>query len=251
VFAVIWRPQTMKARKDSDVRLQNRRVLGGGVLALAAALVLTGCGAGQIAQTAGQEPAVNGAYAQAGALAIRDAALQFPPNGEAYTAGSPASLMLTIVNETGQDDELLGVTSDAASGAVIQGSKIIVSRNSLVVTPSKQTGATGGDAASVTSTPSSPASPTSPATTSSGSGTSAPASSTTTTTSTSTSAPVTTSSAPVAVGKASIVLQGLKQAVWPGQNVRVTFTFRDAGSVTVDLPIASPSGDVHAEAARN
>jgi len=238
------------------VRLQNRRVLGVGGLALAAALVLAGCGAGQIAQTAGQEPAVNGAYAQAGPLAIRDAALQFPSNGQAYTAGSSAALMLTIVNETGQDDELLGVSSDAATGAVIQGSKIVVARNSLVVTPSKQ----AGGAASVTSTPSSPASSTSsssPATTSSSSGaptsssSTSTATSTATSTSTPTSAPATTSSAPVVVGQASIVLQGLKQPVWPGQNIRVTFTFRDAGSVTVDLPIASPSGDVHTEAAGN
>src|SRR5262245_59691477 len=50
--------------KDSDVRLQNRRVLGVTVSALGAALVLAGCGAGQITQTDTQQPAVNGTYAQ-------------------------------------------------------------------------------------------------------------------------------------------------------------------------------------------
>jgi len=55
----------------------------------------------------------------------------------------------------------------------------------------------------------------------------------------------------VTVGQASIVLQGLKQPVWPGQTVKVTFVFRDSGPVTIDLPVAAPSGDVHTEAAGN
>jgi copper(I)-binding protein len=231
------------------VRLQNRRVLGATVLALVAALVLAGCGAGQITQMSSQEPAVNGAHAVLNGLFIRNAALQFPPNGQAYSVGSAAALTLTIVNEGAQDDELVEVTSDAASGAVIQGSKVVVSGNSLVVSPPLQTGATGGDAASVTTSPSSSApgttstSPTSTSTTTTTSGTASASSS---------AAPTTSSqAAPVTVGQASIVLRGLKQPVWPGQTIKVTFVFRNAGSVTVDLPIAAPTGDVHTEAAAN
>src|SRR4030081_1810884 len=131
VFPVIW----LQARKDSNVRLQNRRVVGATLLAFAAALVLAGCGAGQITQTATQEPAINGANAQVGTLYIRDAALQFPPSGPAYKAGSSAALTLTIINAGQQDDELVGVTTDAASGAVIQGSKLVVAGSSLVISP--------------------------------------------------------------------------------------------------------------------
>jgi copper(I)-binding protein len=57
----------------------------------------------------------------------------------------------------------------------------------------------------------------------------------------------------VTVGHGSITLQGLKQPIYPGQTIKVTFVFRDAGPVTVDLPIAAPSqpqpGEIHTEAA--
>jgi copper(I)-binding protein len=49
-------------------------------------------------------------------------------------------------------------------------------------------------------------------------------------------------------------LQKLKQPIYPGQTIKVTFIFRNAGPVTVDLPIAAPSqpqpGEIHTEAAR-
>ncbi|HEV7973480.1 hypothetical protein [Amycolatopsis sp.] len=217
------------------MRLQNRRVLGSTVLALGAALVLAGCGAGQLTQTASQEPAVNGAYAQANTVFIRDAVLQYPPNKKAYAQGSSAALKLTIVNTGGTDDELVAVATDAAGGVDIQGSKLVVARNSLVVSPSEQTGATGEDSVSVTPSPTT----TSP-TTSSSSPTSTPGSKSSTVT-TSPSAPATTSSAtPLEVGKATIVLRDLKRPVWPGQTIRVTFTFRNAGPVTFDLPVEAP-----------
>jgi copper(I)-binding protein len=228
------------------VRLQNRRVLGSAVLTalvMGAALVLAGCGAGQITQTAGQQAAINGADAQVKTLAIRDAVLQFPPNG-AYPTGSDAALQLTIVNDGSNDDELVSVSSDAAAGAVILGSKTIVARSSLFVTPP-----TAG--APVTTSPSSSApgaTSSSPATTtSSGSASASPTS--TSPTSTSPSSP--TSSPSVAIGTASIVLQGLKQPVWPGQTIKVTFVFRDAGTITVDVPLGTSdqprTGDVHVE----
>ena len=222
------------------MRLQNRRVLGSTVLALGAALVLAGCGAGQLTQTSSQEPAVNGAYAQAGTVFIRDAMLQYPPNKKAYTQGSTAALKLTIVNTGATDDELVAVATDAAGSVDIQGSKLVVARNSLVVSPSEQTGATGEDSVSVT-----PSTTTSSPTTSASSPTSTSSSKSSTTTSssvtTSPSAPATTSSAPpVEVGKATIVLRDLKRPVWPGQTIRVTFTFRNAGPVTFDLPVEAP-----------
>jgi copper(I)-binding protein len=232
------------------VRLQNRRVLGSAVLTalvMGAALVLAGCGAGQITQTAGQQAAINGADAQVKTLAIRDAVLQFPPNG-AYPTGSDAALQLTIVNDGSNDDELVSVSSDAAAGAVILGSKTIVARSSLFVTPP-----TAG--APVTTSPSSSApgaTSSSPATTtSSGSASASPTSTSTSTSPTSTSPSSPTSSPSVAIGTASIVLQGLKQPVWPGQTIKVTFVFRDAGTITVDVPLGTSdqprTGDVHVE----
>jgi copper(I)-binding protein len=216
------------------VRLQNRRVLGStGMVALAAgaALLLAGCGAGQITQTATQEPAVNGSYAQVKTLALRNAALEFPPSGQAYPAGSSASLTLTIVNQGAQDDELLSVSSPAADSGVITGSKLVVAGNTLVIGPVGQPEATGDN-------PAPTGAPVSPST-----APSSPDIGTTSSSATSPSSPTSPSisTSPVTVGIATVVLNGLKQAVWSGQTINVIFTFRDAGPLTVALPIAAPA----------
>lgn len=122
--------------KDSDVRLQNRRVLGAGVSALGAALVLAGCGAGQITQTDTQQPAVNGTYAQVKTIVLRNVAVQYPAQGPGYAAGSPAPLTLTVINQGQKDDKLVSVTSEGSSGpAQISGDTAIVAGHSLVIGP--------------------------------------------------------------------------------------------------------------------
>jgi copper(I)-binding protein len=39
------------------------------------------------------------------------------------------------------------------------------------------------------------------------------------------------------IGHGSVVLQGLNKSIFPGQAIKVTFVFRDAGSVTVDVSV--------------
>jgi copper(I)-binding protein len=223
------------------VRLQNRRVLGStGMVALTAgaALLLAGCGAGQITQTATQQPAVNGAYAQVKTLVLRDAALEFPPTGQAYTAGSPASLTLRIINQGAQDDELLSVSSPAADSATVTGSNVIVAGHTLVIGPVDQPEATGDSNAPVAPS----TTPAAPSTTPTTPGTGTSSSSSDSSSATSPSSPASSiSAAPITVGKATVVLQGLKQAVWSCQTINVVFTFRDAGPVTVAMPIAAPT----------
>jgi copper(I)-binding protein len=193
------------------VRQQKRRVLGSVVLGLGAALAIAGCGAGQITQTDTQQPAVNGAYAQAGRVLIRDAALQFPQSGQqAYAAGSNAPLSLVIVNQEPTDDELVSVSSPLASGAQIEGSKVIVAGSYLVV--GGQEGGAGAETSAAQ-----PSSATAAAAASGGVKT------------------------PEKMGHATVVLQGLRTNVWAGMTVPVTFTFRNAGQVTVELPIAAPA----------
>ncbi|MFD5247376.1 hypothetical protein ACFWIW_22745 [Amycolatopsis sp. NPDC058340] len=218
------------------MRLQNRRVFGAGVLALGAALVLAGCGAGQITQTDSQQPAVNGTYAQAKDLVLRNAALQFPTEGQAYPAGAAAPLTLTIVNQGKLDDELVSVSSEAATGdAKITGSKVVAASHALVIGPSdavestKEVAPTSAPASSAPASSSGAPSSSSGAPSSSSAGTVTP------------SAGPETTNAPDQVGKATIVLQGLKQPVWAGQTIKVTFVFKNSGSITVDLPVAAPS----------
>ncbi|GHF02883.1 hypothetical protein GCM10017786_40380 [Amycolatopsis deserti] len=205
------------------MRLQKRRVVGASVVAVGAALALAGCGAGQITQTNTMLPAVNGAMAQAGKLVLRDAGLVNRNDcQQAYESGASAPLTLVIANDGTADDELVSVSSANAASATIEGQKAVVAGSKLLVGP-----ATEGESvqqpesssAAPTSTPAS-GSPTSPASASPSAG---------------------PTGQPTRIGHAEIVLQGIKQVVWPGQTVPVTFTFRDAGPVTAQLPIQAPT----------
>lgn len=170
-----------------------RRVLSSAVLGFGAALMLAGCGAGQITQTSTIEPAVNGALGQVGQVSVRDASLANRDQCEqAYPAGSNAPLQLTIANAGQHDDELVSVSSPNATSAAVAGQQTVVAGSTLVV------GSAAGGANAV-------------------------------------------AGQDAKIGHANVTLNGLKSAVWPGQLVPVTFAFRDSGTVTVSLPIASPT----------
>ncbi|NKQ57113.1 hypothetical protein HFP15_30005 [Amycolatopsis sp. K13G38] len=197
------------------MRLQKRRVLGTSVLGLGAALVLAGCGAGQITQTDTMLPAVNGALASAGKVSVRNAGIVNRDTcDQAYAAGSNAPLALTIANDGSADDELVSVTSPNAASATIGGQKTIVAASKLVVGP-----ANGTESASE------------PTSTSASTQPSAGASS--------------------RIGHGTIELQGLKSVVWPGMLVPVTFTFRTAGPLTVQLPVNAPTKALSCGAAQS
>lgn len=225
------------------MRLQNRRVLGAGVLALGAALVLAGCGAGQITQTDSQQPAVNGTHAQVKTIDLRNAAVQYPTSGPGYAAGATPALTLTIVNRGGQDDSLVSVTTEDGGQATIDGSKTVVAMHSLVIGPDDAVESTN-EVQSTGAPTSSPSAPTSSGTpTSSSSATNSPGNNLTAspTSEVPSSGPAATPTAPEKVGQATVTLPALKQPLWPGQVIKVTFVFQNAGPVTVDLPVAAPA----------
>lgn len=90
----------------------------------ALALLLTGCGAGQIAQTAEQVSTGGGAAAQAGSILVRDAQFTYdgPVPGDAvYRPGDDATLQVTIVNEGRGADTLISVSSPVAGSGRIVG----------------------------------------------------------------------------------------------------------------------------------
>ncbi len=227
------------------MRLQNRRVLGAGVLVIGAALVLAGCGAGQITQTSTQQAAVNGTHAQVKNIALRDVAVQYPTSGPGYPAGATPALTLTVVNLDARDDSLVSVTAADGTQATLGGSKTIVAGHSLVIGPDDAVESTN----EVQTTP--PSAPGSSSTAPSSTGTSSTATGSETTTpgiptasSTSvapSSGPAATPTQPEVVGKATVKLAALKQALWPGQTIKVTFVFQNAGPVTVELPVAAPA----------
>jgi copper(I)-binding protein len=189
------------------------------VAGLVTVFVVAGCGAGQDTQTDSIQPAVNGALGQIGPIMIRDA--QFAPGERGVIAsGSDAELRLTIINTGNADDELTEVSSpvvDEETDVEITGDRSLVGRRAIQVG--------GGGGAVVQSSPTTPTS------------TSGPGSSTT--------RPTTSVAGPKAVaeiGKARIVLKRLNTALNPGKTYPVTFVFRNAGSVTINLPIANPTG---------
>ncbi|MGW3998236.1 hypothetical protein [Amycolatopsis sp. NPDC004772] len=225
------------------MRLQNRRVLGAGVLALGAALVLAGCGAGQITQTDSQQPAVNGTHAQVKTIDLRNAAVQYPTSGPGYAAGATPKLTLTIVNRGAQDDSLVSVTTEDGTQATIEGSKTVVAMHSLVIGPDDAVESTN-EVQSTGAPTSSPSTPTSTATpTGSSSATNSPGNNLTATATSEvpSSGPAATPTAPEKIGQATVTLPALKQPLWPGQVIKVTFVFQNAGPVTVELPVAAPA----------
>ncbi|RMI29355.1 hypothetical protein EBN03_26215 [Nocardia stercoris] len=91
-----------------------RRALAVAALAAGAALALSGCGAGQISQTASQQSAVNGNTADIGQLALRDVRILTPQSADyTNTSGGKAVLAFTVTNQSGSvADQLTSIKSD-------------------------------------------------------------------------------------------------------------------------------------------
>jgi copper(I)-binding protein len=88
------------------------RVAFVGLAALIAG-VLSGCSAGQIAQTAVQEPAVNGNRATINNVALRDIRIQATQSNDFIPPGRTVELVLVAVNQSPDvADRLVGVSSD-------------------------------------------------------------------------------------------------------------------------------------------
>lgn len=230
-----------------------RKLVPAVAIGVSALLGVVGCSAGQVAQTADMEPAVNGNMAQVGNLMLRDVMVAFPENGEPYRTGEDAPLLLTIVNVGGEDDTLTGVTSEAGEVEIIGNAKIPGRTALQVVLPGDNPASSSEPAepSSESSEPSSESSESSaPETTGESTEESAPSTSETETTGesteTSTSAPSVTATstetdAPDVVGTISLVITGLTGDLPYGKQVEVTFTFANTGEVKVTLPVGAPA----------
>lgn len=90
---------------------------------LAAAVILSGCSAGQVSQTAIQEPAVNGTKIMVGdpvsGVALRNVHLRAPQSVDYVPPGSKADLLFVAINESPVlPDRLVSITSDVGTVAV-------------------------------------------------------------------------------------------------------------------------------------
>jgi hypothetical protein len=109
---------------SSKIRLSVRRrhpaaVAGLATWCLLAVPAVAACGAGQIAQTSKQEPAVNGAAGQIGQLALRNVYLRAEQRGDFLRPGTPVELVFEATNQSEDAaDKLSRVTSDVGTVAL-------------------------------------------------------------------------------------------------------------------------------------
>ncbi|HEV7421736.1 MAG TPA: hypothetical protein VGO30_18090, partial [Mycobacterium sp.] len=104
---------------------------------LAAAVVLTGCSAGQVSQTAIQEPAVNGTNTWAGdptsGVALRNVHLRAAQNSDYVRPGSTVDLLFVAVNESpAEPDRLLSITTDIGT-VTLTGDPTVPPAGTLIV----------------------------------------------------------------------------------------------------------------------
>lgn len=214
------------------------RRIGMGLILVTTALVSSACAAGQQAQTANEKPTFDGTQGSVGKIDLRGVAIE-APDQNSWAAGSDVQLDLVIVNNGDSADTLTGITTTAARSW----GGFSSTADAQAVVDADSAGATASSSAP-SSAPASSASSSSSPSSSSSSSSPAPSSST-------------SSAAPLPVGATSIavpaggavafstpdsdrvlLLQGLTKMLYPAQEVAITFTFQNAGSVTLDVPVA-------------
>ncbi|MEV0606607.1 hypothetical protein AB0I61_09585 [Polymorphospora rubra] len=203
---------------------RHRAALLGGV-ALATALLVSGCGAGQIAETAAKAPSVSGVNVDspAGSVLIRNLHVVYQ-GPEGYPAGGEAPLVMSLYN---QSDEPVMVRITATPAAGPDNQSTLVSGSSVVFTD-LTTPAVPPASPSAPVSPTAPASPTATGTASP----SAPAASASPTT------PPATATRPAVIeipalgsfvisgtGDELLQVEGLNAALTPGKSVTLTFEF--------------------------
>ncbi|GAA5048339.1 hypothetical protein [Nocardia callitridis] len=178
-------------------------------LAAGAALALTGCSAGQIAQTADQVPAVNGNESTIGQIALRNLHIVYPAAGAEYTnaKGGKALIALSIINDSPSvSDELTSVTTELGTVKITPAS----GKSTLELAP-QQTVVATNDAAKAGSA-----------------GQSAP-----TTAQAAEGEEVTAPEAKPAL----IEINDLSKDITPGLTYRLTFNFKQNGTGQVEVPV--------------
>jgi copper(I)-binding protein len=223
--------------------------------AVLGALALAGCGAGQIAQTSTQAPAVVGANAGVGAIVVRDAYIEFGEGAQGaniYPRGGAAPLKMSIVNTGIQPDRLVSASTPAAASVAITGDAEVPPGRVLLIeggapapappaAPSAPS-ASASPAPNATPTPAVSGVPSPPGNQIGGSGqessrAAAPAP---------TVAPVPapragTGGAEAGGSEGQVVLTGLTDNVRAGLTYPLVLNFEKAGQVTLTVPVGFPS----------
>ncbi|WP_227984710.1 hypothetical protein [Nocardia spumae] len=224
----------LKATTASNVTKVSRRVFAVAALATGAALALSGCGAGQISQTAHQVAAVNGNAATVGSVALRDVRILLPQSEEYTNAkGGKAVVAFSAINQgSSRTDQLVSVTTDLGQVKITPASPQLVPGQTVVAAgpAAAKAGQAGAEATPSPTASSSPATPTpehSASPREEGAGTA--------------DQPADPNAHPILVE-----ITGLTRDVVAGLTYGVTFNFKDAGTVQVQVPVdAGPDTPRH------
>ncbi|MET8088812.1 hypothetical protein [Micromonospora sp. NPDC005220] len=201
----------------------------------AAGLLASGCGAGQIAETALKEPSIQGVSLTTsnGSFSVRGLLVDYPGT-EGYRAGQDAGLGAVIYNDS-KETVTVTVTTESAREVVISGGSASPSP-SASESPSNSTSGSPTPSVTPSETGSSSATPSAPES-ARASGSASPAAP---------GQPARIELAPLSYiqfnsqATTQLRLIGLTEALRSGQNVVVTFDFGNGNTVTGQAPVAVP-----------
>lgn len=104
-----------------------------GACGLAVAATLSGCSAGQVAQTATQQAAVNGTAATVGDITLRNVHLRAAQKSDYVQPGSEVELLFVASNESPDSaDKLTSITSDSGT-VTLSGDTSLPAQDVLIV----------------------------------------------------------------------------------------------------------------------
>ncbi|MFY9920893.1 MAG: hypothetical protein WAL26_21240 [Mycobacterium sp.] len=104
-----------------------------GACGLAVAAALSGCSAGQVAQTATQQAAVNGTAATVGDITLRNVHLRAALKSDYVQPGSEVELLFVASNESPDSaDKLTSITSDSGT-VTLSGDTSLPAQDVLIV----------------------------------------------------------------------------------------------------------------------
>jgi copper(I)-binding protein len=200
-------------------------------------VTLSACSAGQVNQTALQVRDKVGTSVSLGQLDLRAVQLAYPQGGR-YTTGDDAVLTMAIVNKAARPDVLQSISGPGFQGIRVTGTG---AQGTAPLGPTdalpQSSGSAGSGTAGATGTAGSTASAGATGQTGGAQSTALPS-----------EAP--SSDAGIKIPGFSVLflgqnaphvaLVGLTQDVTAAQSLPITFTFRDAGSVTVNVIVATP-----------
>jgi copper(I)-binding protein len=111
------------SKRDSSRRPAAVPTLAAGGLIVA--VVLSGCGSGQLSQTASQESAVDGSSAVINNVALRNVHIQAAQSGDFLQPGTTVDLVLVVVNQSPDvADKLVDISSDIGKVTVTGDSRL-------------------------------------------------------------------------------------------------------------------------------